>query len=115
MAIPKHLENKLAATDKGNRSEYRKRAGRSEKKIAKAFNGRTTVNSGATFGQNDVEADMFSIEDKVTLNASYSLKAAYLKEVEKKAPLGKIPLLTLTFETEGVTYAVIKLNDLLLL
>ena len=52
----------------------RERSKKQESRIAKKLRGYTTINSGATFGQNDVITDFCEIETKTTAHESYSLK-----------------------------------------
>ena len=112
MSIPKFLQDKVDRKDPLNPAQRRKRSGKRESGLAKELGGRATVNSGATFGENDVVTDYAEIEDKTTLKNTYSLSADYLEEVAKKCALSKIPILTVQFETRNKTYAVIPWEDL---
>ena len=112
MSIPKFLQDKVDRKDPLNPAQRRKRSGKRESGLAKELGGRATVNSGATFGENDVVTDYAEIEDKTTLKNTYSLSADYLEEVAKKCALSKIPILTVHFETRNKTYAVIPWEDL---
>ena len=52
----------------------RGRSGKQESRIARQLNGHTTINSGATFGQNDVITDFCEVEAKTTGKESFSLQ-----------------------------------------
>lgn len=111
MSLPKHLQKRIELADPSNPGSKRRRAGKRENRLAKELGGRTTVNSGAAFHQNDVITDEVEIEDKTTTKGSFTLKADYLLEVEQKCKVGKMPVLTVHFETTGEAYAVIKFAD----
>ena len=51
----------------------RERSRKQESRLAKQLNGYTTINSGATFGQNDVITDFCEVEAKTTEKESFSL------------------------------------------
>lgn len=84
-----------------------------ESKIAKSMKARTTINSGATFGENDIVGEYFEMEAKLTTKGSFALNAEYLDKVRKKTDIKKIPLLTINFETHGRTYSVLDHEDLM--
>ncbi len=111
MSIPKHLQDRVNLKDNTLAGSKRKRATKRENWLAQELSGRKTVNSGAAFHENDVTTDAVEIEDKTTSRKSFSLQADYLKEVEKKCKAGKIPVLTVNFETTEQTYAVIRWED----
>ncbi len=102
--LPKHLQN-LDTTPQVRGRKY-------ESNVAKALKGRLAVNSGATFGQNDIIADYCEVEAKLTTNSSYSLKAEYFKEVKNKCAITKIPLMVINFEAHKSTLAVMPMEDL---
>jgi hypothetical protein len=88
------------------------RSNKQESKIAKELNGRTTINSGATFGENDVLTDYAEIEAKTTAASSFSFKVADWKKLVKKGDKSKIPLFLIQFERNNLTLAVIPYEDL---
>lgn len=92
----KYLDDKLAKpTDK---SYNRKRSDKQEKKLAKEFGGKTTINSGATFGQNDIITPVFEIEAKTTSKKSFTLKLEDLKKLQRKCDKNKVPIFIVEFE-----------------
>lgn len=103
MPLPKHLRDHDDTPQTAGRKK--------ESFVARALKGRTSVNSGATFGQNDVLADHCEVEVKLTRNKSYSLKAPYLQEVRAKCDVKKMPVMVLNFETYGDTYAILPFED----
>lgn len=102
--LPKHLQN-LDTTPQVRGRKF-------ESTVAKALKGKLTVNSGATFGQNDIIADYCEIEAKLTTHDSYPLKAKYFEEVRRKCGVKKIPLMVINFEAHKVTYAILPVEDL---
>lgn len=93
----------------------RERSYKQEKRIADTHGGLPTINSGATFGQNDVESKEFSIEAKTTTAKSYPLKLSELKVAEKKTPTNKIPVFQIDFEEAKKSYCVLREEDFLAL
>ena len=76
------------------------------------LNGHTTINSGATLGQNDVVADFCEIEAKTTQANSFSVTMAdWVKLIKKCAP-NKIPIMVVDFEKSKDTLAVLPYDDL---
>ena len=90
----------------------RSRSKKQETKIAIDLKGRTTANSGAVFGENDVTTDFCEIEAKTTKKKSFSLDSGYFRKVEKKTKLGKLPVMVIDYETTGQSLAVLKYDDL---
>lgn len=93
----------------------RERSSKQESKIAKQLFGRTTINSGATFGQNDVITDFCEVEAKTTAKESFSLKLSDWRKLRKKCAVAKIPIMVVDFETSKDSVAVLLYDDLLLL
>lgn len=93
----------------------RERSGRQESRIAKQLNGHTTINSGATFGQNDVITDFCEVEAKTTKHESFTLKLSDWRILRKKCALNKIPIFIVDFEQSKDTLAVLTYEDLQLL
>lgn len=91
----------------------RERSDKQESRIAKDMGGRKTINSGATFKQNDVETDTFEIEAKTTKKSSFSLNLTTWDKMEQRTPLCKIPLMVIDFEEANESFAVIKYEDFL--
>ena len=90
----------------------RERSGKQESRIAKQLNGHTTINSGATFGQNDVVTDFCEVEAKTTEKESFSLKLSDWRLLRKKCAGNKIPIFIVDFERSKDTLAVITYEDL---
>lgn len=103
MTLPKWLEEKETT---------RKRSRKQETKIAKDLNGRATINSGATFGENDVVVDFAEIEAKTTKHNSFSLKMEDWTKLRKKSNVKKIPAMVIDFESSNRSLAVIDYEDL---
>lgn len=90
----------------------RERSGKQESRIAKQLNGHTTINSGATFGQNDVVTDFCEVEAKTTNKESFSLKLSDRRILRKKCAGNKIPIFIVDFEQSKDTLAVLTMEDL---
>ena len=90
----------------------RERSGKQESRIAKQLNGHTTINSGATFGQNDVITDFCEVEAKTTNKESFSLKLSDWRVLRKKCACNKLPIFIVDFEKSKDTLAVITYEDL---
>lgn len=90
----------------------RERSGKQESRLAKQLNGHTTINSGATFGQNDVVTDFCEIEAKTTSKESYSFKLSDWRILRKKCATNKIPIFIVDFEKSKDTLAVLTYEDL---
>lgn len=93
----------------------RERSRKQESRIAKQLNGHTTINSGATFGQNDVVSDFCEIEAKTTEKESFSLKLSTWRLLKKKCASNKIPIIVVDFEQSKDSLAVLTYEDLLFL
>lgn len=115
MSLPKHLQKRL------NPKTTRERSNKQEKSIAQELGGRTEINSGATFGTNDVTTKDFEVEAKTTYAKSFSIKKDYWLDVVDKCDVNKIPLMQVDFENLSnpndptVRLAVIGYDDLLML
>ena len=90
----------------------RSRSKKQESRIAKELRGMVTINSGATFGQNDVITDFCEVEAKTTKNKSYSLSTADWRKLKKKCAADKIPVMVIDFEEYGNSLAVLPYADL---
>lgn len=90
----------------------RERSGKQESRLAKQLNGHTTINSGATLGQNDVITDFCEVEAKTTNKESFSLKLADWRVLRKKCAGNKIPIFIVDFEQSKDTLAVLTMEDL---
>lgn len=104
---PKWLEKRT------KKPSTRERSGRQEKKLAEDLGGQVTVNSGATFAENDVRTKRYDIEAKITGKKSYSLKQKEMHQLKQRSEAGKTPLFIIEFENEGETYVVMDYNDFL--
>ena len=93
----------------------RERSSRQESRIARQLKGKTTINSGATFGENDIVNDFMEVEAKTTRHESFSLNLADFRKLIKKAKVDKIPAMVIDFEQSKDSLAVIKYDDLLYL
>lgn len=103
MPLPKHLQVKETT---------RSRSKKQESRIAKDLKGITTINSGATFGQNDVITDFAEIEAKTTKHSSYSLKVSEFEKLERKIKDYKIPIFIVEFENCDKALAVMNYEEL---
>lgn len=90
----------------------RERSGKQESRIARQLNGHTTINSGATFGQNDVITDFCEVEAKTTTKESFSLKLSDWRVLRKKCAGNKIPIFVVDFESSKDSLAVLTYEDL---
>lgn len=90
----------------------RERSYKQESRLAKALKGYTTINSGATFGQNDVVTDFCEVEAKTTNKESYSLSLKDWRVLRKKCATDKIPLFVVDFEKSKDTLVVLTYEDL---
>lgn len=95
-----------------NKRTTRERSSKQESRIARQLNGHTTINSGATFGQNDVITDFCEVEAKTTEKESFSLKLSTWRLLRKKCAGNKIPILIVDFEQSKDTLAVLPYEDL---
>lgn len=97
--------------DKAVRSKSEQR----EKNLSSLLNGRKTVNSGATFGENDVKTQSLDIEHKYTDKSQFIVKMDTIVKMEEKCPIGKIPVLVIEFAQENRKFALVDLEDLMLM
>lgn len=95
-----------------SKSTTRERSSKQESRIAKQLNGHTTINSGATFGQNDVVTDFCEVEAKTTTKESFALKLSDWRLLRKKCATNKIPIFIVDFEQSKDTLAVLTYEDL---
>lgn len=89
----------------------RYRSKKQETKIAKQLKGKLTINSGATFGQNDLYNDFCEVEAKLTSKESFSLKLKDWDKLVEKCSTGKIPVIVVEFEGREVSLAVMNFDD----
>ena len=99
-------------TKLGEPISTRSRSGKQETKIAKALQGKKTINSGATFSENDVLTDYAEIEAKTTGKDSFSLRIEDIDKLQKKCTATKIPVVVVQFEKHNRQLAVISFEDL---
>lgn len=97
-------------------SESKKASLKQEKRTAEKYRGSINAMSGAGWMRKaDVRSEHFLIENKLKMDPnakSYSVKAADLRDLTKKARLeGRIPLLQ--FDLAGHRYVVLVEDDLL--
>ena len=88
------------------------RSGKQESRIAKQLRGYKTINSGATFGQNDVITDFCEVEAKTTNKESYSIKLSDWRLLRKKCSSSKIPIFVIDFEKSKDSLAILTYDDL---
>lgn len=89
----------------------RARSKHQESRIAKSLKGYTTINSGATLGQNDVISDFCEVEAKTTSKESYTLKLADWRMLRKKCDRRKMPIFMLDFEKSKDTLVIMTNDD----
>jgi hypothetical protein len=82
-----------------------------EKRLAKTLGGRTTPNSGARFGENDVLLPEFEIEAKTTEGLGYRFTVAEFEKAEKKTKMGKSTLMVLEFTEANREFVVMDISD----
>lgn len=99
----------------GEKKTTRQRSGKQESKIAKQLKGHVAINSGATFGQNDVITDFCEVEAKTTEKESFSLKLSDWRKLRKKCASDKIPIMVIDFESCKDNLAVLPYDDLMFL
>lgn len=90
----------------------RARSGKQESRLAKQLRGHTSINSGATLGQNDVITDFCEVEAKTTKHESYSLTLADWRVLRKKCAGNKIPIFVVDFESSRDSLAILTYEDL---
>ena len=90
----------------------RARSKKQESRLARQLKGHTSINSGATLGQNDVITDFCEVEAKTTKHESYSLTLADWRLLRKKCASTKIPIFVVDFESSRDTLAVLTYEDL---
>jgi hypothetical protein len=89
----------------------RKRSVKQEKALAKRYNGRATSNSGASFGENDINSEHFSIEAKFTDAKSYKITMVEFLKLVNRCPSGKIPIEIIEFTNQKESLVVIREFD----
>lgn len=97
----------------GKENSTRYRSNKQEKDLAKKFGGRTTSNSGARFGENDVKSDKFEVEAKTTKSKQFILKLEDLHKMQRKCRVTKKAVFVIQFEETGEQYALTSLIDFL--
>lgn len=93
----------------------RSRSKKQESRIARDLKGYATINSGATFGENDVIADFCEVEAKVTGRASYSITIKDWLKMVTKCKVDKMPIFMIEFEDPNLELAIISKTDLMYL
>jgi len=93
--------------------DNKKRSKKRENKGASNIGGRSHPNSGAVwYRKGDYSNENFLIEDKYTDADYYSLSLSVLNTVEKHAnKVGKIPVVSIGFESYKKDYAVLRECD----
>ena len=90
----------------------RSRSGKQEKSLAQEFGMRTTANSGATFGENDLKGKKWEIEAKTTKASQFTLKIKDWAKMEEKLGKNKNGCMIIQFEDHDLQLAVIDLNHI---
>lgn len=106
------MKRQFAYLDRMGNETTRARSGKQESRLAKMLNGHTSINSGATLGQNDVITDYCEVEAKTTRHESFSLKLADWRLLRKKCAGNKMPILVIDFEQSKDSLAVVTYEDL---
>lgn len=95
-----------------NNKSTRARSFKQESRIAKDLKGKQTINSGATFGENDVVTDYCEIEAKTTAKKSFKFDLETFDKLERKTKVGKLPIMCIDFETEkNSNFVLMKYSD----
>ena len=89
----------------------RAQSSKQEKNIAKQLNGKTTVNSGATFSQNDTIHEYAEIECKTTSKDSFTVKYSDWEKLRKKCTAIKIPAMAFELQQQKKNFILISLED----
>ena len=95
-----------------NETSTRERSYKQETKLAKELGGRVTLNSGATFNENDIITDTLEIEAKTTAKGSFIVKDSELEKMILKCDNKKVPIMVIEFEKSKRVVAVIDYEDL---
>jgi len=90
----------------------RERSDKQETSLANKFKANKTINSGATFGENDVVSADVSIEAKITYGKGYRLTVEEWRKLESRTKVTQMPSFVIEFENDDLELAVIKLSDL---
>jgi len=106
MPRPKWLDNAPSTRSRSKKQEVR---------VAKTHGGLPTINSGATFSQNDVETPEFSFECKTTQKKSYVFKLEEFRKAQERTPVHKIPVFQVDFEREQKSFVTLREEDFLAL
>ena len=106
------MKGTFSYIDKLNGETTRDRSKRQESRLARQLKGYTTINSGATLGQNDVISDFCEVEAKTTKHESFSLRLSDWRLLRKKCAGNKIPIFVIDFEESKDTLAVLTMEDL---
>lgn len=89
----------------------RSRSGKQESRIAKALKGHATINSGATFSQNDIINDFCEVEAKITSKDSFPFTLALWEKLVAKCKPGKIPVIALGLREDKKQFAILDFED----
>ncbi len=84
-----------------------------EEKTAEKVKGKATINSGATFGDMDVQSDTLIIDNKRTQGKGFRLDYRDFKKVANKANEDQIPAMFINYDLYEESLVVIKESDLL--
>lgn len=84
-----------------------------EKQVAKSLKGRLTVNSGATFAENDVVSKELEIECKITAKPRYSVSVKEWEKLQSRTDHSKTPAMVIYLNEGDTKLAVIDYDDFL--
>ena len=93
-------------------STTRHRSTKQEKYLAKKLKMKTTVNSGATFNENDLKGVHWEIEAKTTKSKQYILKISDWEKMNRKLKGERDGCMVISFEGSDIELAVVSLQTL---
>lgn len=82
-----------------------------EKTLAKKLQGKTTCNSGAKFGQNDVLTSYAEFECKTTAKNSFTVHYEDWEKLCKKCSPEKIPAMQFELQSQKKNFVLVSLED----
>ena len=82
-----------------------------EKMVAKKLSGKTTINSGATLGQNDVITDNVEVECKTTSKDSFTVKYSDWEKLRHKCGADKMPIMVFELQKQKKNFVLLSLED----
>ena len=101
------MSNRPKWADRTVRDNSEKR----EKKLANLLSGKKTVNSGATFTENDIKTASLDIEHKYTDASQFILKLETFEQTKRRTSVDKIPIMVVEFTKDDSKKVVIDFDD----